>query len=110
MSLENVEKFYEVLKTDAAMAASLKQQVEPLAQDLPKAAGLIAEFACSKGYEFTKEELAAFENEAQELNAEELDQVSGGFPNNVCILSGFGKGETPWSKCKIIGGGLSFPL
>ena len=111
MSIENVQKFYEELKSNKALADEIKARSEHLGpEDAKKAFELAVEFGKEKGFDFTIEELVAFEKQAQELSPEELEAVNAGFDMNICVAIGFGWGETPWSKCKVIGGGLSCPL
>ena len=111
MSMDNVRKFYEELKSNKALCDEIKARSEHLGPEYAKKAfELAVEFGKEKGFDFTIEELVAFEKETQELSPEELEAVNAGFDMNICVAIGFGWGETPWSKCKVIGGGLSCPL
>lgn len=110
MSKENVQKFYELLKNDSAIADELKNIVaEKNINEPEKAVALIVEFSAEKGFDFTGEDLAEFELEnQQELTPEELEKINaagGGY----CLGLGFGWNEgygIGWTKCTIIGKGL----
>ena len=110
MSKENVQKFYELLMNDTAVAEELKNITAGKDIDVPeKAAALVAEFAAGKGFEFTAGELAQFEQENQrELTPEELEKINaagGGY----CLGLGFGWSEgygIGYTKCSVIGKGI----
>ena len=105
MNKENVNKFYEALKSDNAMAEELQKQGEAIAQKTAQsAAELVVKFAKEKGYEFSVEDLKAFETEAQELEKDDLDKINAA--TSVCLVIGFGWGDTSRNKCRVIGGGL----
>ncbi len=76
MSKETVKKFYEVLKNDKAMVEELQQQAAVEEKTQENVAALVVRFAASKGYEFTIEDLKAFETEVQELGVDDLDKVN----------------------------------
>ena len=110
MSKENVQKFYELLMNDKAVAEELKNIAagKDIA-DPEKAAALVVEFAAGKGFDFTAGELAQFEQENQrELTPEELEKINaagGGY----CLVLGFGWSEgygIGYTKCTVIGKGL----
>ena len=110
MSKENVQKFYELLMNDKAVAEELKNIAagKDIA-DPEKAAALVVEFAAEKGFDFTVGELAQFEIEnQQELTPEELEKINaagGGY----CLGVGVGWGEgygIGYTKCTIIGKGI----
>lgn len=94
MSKESAEKFYVFLQQDAAVVEELKNAAEGI-DSMEKAMGLIIEFAKSKGFDFTAEDLAAFEQEAQkELSLDELDQINAGAIAGCCIIGGGTGGES----------------
>ena len=111
MSKENVQRFYELLMNDKAVAEELKNTA--VGKDIAepeKAAALVVEFAAGKGVDFTAGELAQFEQENQrELTPEELEKINAAGAGGYCMLVGFG-----WNygygigvtKCSIIGIGL----
>jgi predicted ribosomally synthesized peptide with nif11-like leader len=108
MSKENVQKFYELLKQDPAVVNDLQKAVE-VADNTEKAACCLVEFAGSKGFDFTVDELAQFEVEnRKELTPEELEKINaagGGY----CLGVGAGWGEgygLGYTKCFIIGKGI----
>jgi hypothetical protein len=110
MGKENVQKFYELLMNDKAVADELQNIAA--GKDIAgqeEAATLIVEFAAGKGFDFTAGELAEFEQENQrELTPEELEKInaSGG---GYCLGLGFGWSEgygIGWTKCSVIGKGL----
>ncbi len=113
MSKESVKKFYEALKGDNAMVEELQKQADTVKEKSPEnAAALVVKFAAAKGYDFTAEDLKAFEAEAQEISADELAKVqASGGKGGVCIAIGLGwgglhctdKGDT---VCYIIGLGF----
>ena len=78
MSKENVQKFYELLMNDKAVADELQNIAA--GKDIAgqeEAATLIVEFAAGKGFDFTAGELAQFEQENQrELTPEELEKIN----------------------------------
>ena len=110
MGKENVQKFYELLMNDKAVADELQNIAA--GKDIAgqeEAATLIVEFAAGKGFDFTVGELAQFEIEnQQELTPEELEKINaagGGY----CLGLGFGWGEgygIGYTKCTIIGKGI----
>ena len=110
MGKENVQKFYELLVNDTAAAEELKNMAVGKDIDNPeKAAEMVVEFAAGKGFEFTAEDLAQFEQEnQQELTPEELEKISaagGGY----CLGLGFGWSEgygIGYTKCTVIGKGI----
>ena len=108
MSKENIQKFYELLKQDPAVVNDLKKAVEG-ADNTEKAACCLVEFAGSKGFDFTVDELAQLELEnRKELTPEELEKINaagGGY----CLGLGFGWSEgygIGYTKCTIIGKGI----
>ena len=110
MSKENVQKFYELLMNDKAVADELQNIAA--GKDIAgqeEAATLIVEFAAGKGFDFTAGELAEFEQENQrELTPEELEKIDaagGGY----CLGLGFGWSEgygIGYTKCSVIGKGI----
>ena len=110
MSKENVQKFYELLMNDTAVAEELKKIAAGRdIADPEKAAVLVVDFAAGKGFEFTAGELARFEQENQrELTPEELEKINaagGGY----CLGLGFGWSEgygIGYTKCTVIGKGI----
>ena len=102
MAKENVIKFYEQLKADKASAEALKKAVAGATLDATIA------FARERGFEFSREDLAAAEADAtKELSPEQLDQVAAG---SVCFGMGFGwGGKRAWSYCWVIGAGFARP-
>ena len=110
MSKENVQKFYELLMNDKAVAEELKNIAagKDIAEP-EKAAALVVEFAAGKGFDFSAGELAQFEQENQrEISPEELDKINaagGGY----CLGLGFGWNEgygIGYTQCTIIGKGI----
>ena len=111
MSKENVQKFYELLMNDTAVAEELKKIAAGRdIADPEKAAALVAEFAAGKGFEFTAGDLAQFEQENQrELTPEEMEKINAAGAGGFCLLIGWGWNEAygaGWTKSSIIGGGL----
>ena len=111
MSKENVQKFYELLMNDQAVAEELKNTA--VGKDIAepeKAAALVVEFAAGKGVDFTAGELAQFEQENQrELTPEELEKINAAGAGGFCLVIGWGWNEAfgaGWTKCSVIGGGL----
>lgn len=105
MTTGNVEKFYEALKSNPAMAEELKTCSDELnRQAAQKAFEMMAEFARKNGYEVTVEDLKDYEAGAQELSEKELEQVNAA--TSVCLVIGFGWGDTDRNRCRVIGGGL----
>lgn len=71
MSLEEVKRFAEAVKKDDALQKELK------AKGGDEAA--VADFAKSKGFDFSADELKGFAAEKKgELSEEQLDKVAGG--------------------------------
>ena len=111
MSKENVQKFYELLMNDTAVADELKNIAagKDIA-DPEKASELVVDFAAEKGFEFTAAELAQFEQEIlQELSPDELEKITAAGAGGFCLVVGWGWNEAygaGWTKCSIIGGGL----
>ena len=110
MSKENVQKFYELLMNDTAVADELKNAAggKDIA-DPEKAAAVVVDFAAGKGFDFTAAELAQFEQDNQrELTPEELEKITaagGGY----CLGLGIGWNEgygIGYTKCTIIGKGI----
>lgn len=92
MSRESVQKFYELLQRDAAVVEELKKAGEGV-ETAENAVAVVAAFAKEKGFEFTAEDLAAFEQESQkELSLEELDKINGG-GWGACFIAGGGEGD-----------------
>ena len=110
MSKENVQKFYELLMNDKAVAEELKNIAAGQNIAVPeKAAVLVVDFAAGKGFDFTARELAQFEQDNQrELTPEELEKINaagGGY----CLGLGFGWSEgygIGYTKCTVIGKGI----
>ena len=110
MSKENVQKFYELLLNDTAVAEELKKIAAGRdIADPEKAAVLVVDFAAEKGFDFTTRELAQFEEADQrELTPEELEKINaagGGY----CLGLGFGWSEgygIGYTQCTIIGKGI----
>lgn len=89
MGKENVLKFYELLQQDAAVVEELKKAGEGI-DSAEKAVALLIDFAKGKGFDFTAEDIAAFEENMQrELSPEELDMINAG----------------AWGFCLGLGGG-----
>ena len=111
MSKENVQKFYELLMNDKAVAEELKKIAagKDIAEP-EKAAAMVVEFAAGKGFDFTAGELAQFGQENQrELAPEELEKINAAGAGGFCFVIGWGWNEAfgaGWTKCSIIGGGL----
>ena len=111
MSKENVQKFYELLMNDTTVADELKNiAVDKDIADPEKAAALVIDFAAGKGFDFTAEELAQFEQDNQrELTPEELEKINAAGAGGFRLLIGWGWNEAygaGWTKCSIIGGGV----
>lgn len=105
MSTENVQKFYEAIKNDAALAGELQSATKEFNCEVEKKAlDLVVEFAQKKGYSFTAEDMKAYETEAKELSEEELEGVNAGA--SVCLVIGLGWGDTDRNRCRVIGCGL----
>lgn len=105
MNTTAVQKFYEALKADRTLAEELKGRSDELNREAArKAFEMMAEFARSKGYDITVDDLKVYETDTQELSADELDQVSAA--TSVCLVIGFGWGDTDRNRCRVIGGGL----
>ena len=98
MAKENVIKFYEQLKADKASAEALKAALASAKPaDKDAAAGTLIAFAKARGFEFSREDLAAAEAEAtQELTTEELDKVAAG---GFCWIIGGGWGAHEENGC-----------
>ena len=111
MSKENVQKFYELLTQDAAVVEELKKAVEGV-DSAEKATAAVIDFATAKGFVFSAEDLAGFEQENQkELTPEELDNIVGG-NWGACIIIGVGDGNAGgdwgYSSCKYVGVGIGY--
>ena len=111
MSTENVKKFYELLTQDAAVVRELKKAVEGI-ESAEKAIPAVVEFGKTKGFVFSAEDLAGFEQENQkELTSDELENIVGG-AWGACLLVGVGNGNAggEWgvSMCKYVGVGLGY--
>jgi predicted ribosomally synthesized peptide with nif11-like leader len=112
MSKENVRKFYELLVNNLDVADELKNSVVVRGEaEAEKTVAQIIGFAAEKGFDFTGEDLAAFELEnQQELTPEELEKINaagGGY----CLGLGFGWNEgygVGYTKCTAVGKGLGF--
>lgn len=70
MAKENITKFINKYAADEALREKLNG----------KSADEVVAVAREQGYEFSKEELAAYRNQVMELNPEQLDQAAGGSP------------------------------
>lgn len=65
----------------------------------------IIPFAKSKGYEFTIEDMIAFEDEAiKELSPEELEFIDAGLSVGVCFFLGVGVLALTSGSCLLLGG------
>lgn len=112
MSKENVQNFYEFLQQNPATVEEMEKAAE--GSECPeKARAFVIEFAKGKGFEFTAEDLAAFEEESQkELSLEELEKINAG-AWGFCILLGIGWGDSEgggrnWCRVIGIGGGVGW--
>lgn len=80
MSKETVEKFYNMLKSDAGEAEAFERAVvaaDPKTKE--EAAVAVIAFAKERGFEFTYDDLKAFANASvAEMTPEELDKLFGG--------------------------------
>ena len=102
MHKENVRKFYEALKNDKTMVEELQKRGEAVVTpNAQSAAELVVKFAAEKGYEFSVEDLKAFEAEAQELGKDDLDKINAA--ESLCLVIGFGWGDTRRNRCRVIG-------
>ena len=54
--------------------------------------------------DITADDLKEYETQAQELSAEELEEVNAG--RSFCIAIGLGWGDTNYSFCRVLGLGL----
>ena len=111
MSKENVQKFYELLTQDAAVAEKLKKAVEGI-DSAEKAVAAVIELGKAEGFIFSAEDIAEFEQENQkELSPDELENIVGG-AWGACLLIGVGDGNAggEWgvSLCKYVGVGLGY--
>ncbi len=108
MSKENVKAFYEALKADKAMAADLQKACEGITE-ADKAVEAVIAFGKAKGFDFTADDLKAFESEAQELNAKDLDKVNAADGGGFCIGLGVGMGTAVGAgatTCTLLGLGV----
>ncbi len=77
MSKENVEKFYEALKNSKAMVDEWNKLADSAdSKTSEKSVAQLVHFAATKGYEFTAEDLKAFNSETRELEADDLNKVN----------------------------------
>ncbi len=105
VSKETVKKFYEELKSNKAMVEELQKQADSVKEKSPEnAAALVVKFAAARGYDFTAEDLRAFEAEIQELGSDDLDKVNAAW--SFCWLLGWGWGDTKRSMCRGLGAGV----
>ena len=110
MSKENIQKFYELLMNDKAVADELKNIAAGKGiADSENTVALVVDFAAEKGFAFTAGELTQFEQDKQrELTPDELEKINaagGGY----CLGLGFGWNEgygIGYTKCTIIGKGI----
>lgn len=110
MGKDSVKNFYEFLKKDASSVEELKKATKGV-DTAEKATEVVISFAKSKGFEFTAEDIAEFEQDSQkELSLDELDKINAaGF--TICFGVGFGnsdKGDV--NCCKIVGVGIGVTL
>lgn len=110
MSIENVKKFYNVLKgdQDAAERFTLAMESAKL-NSMEEGFDFVTKFAAEKGYDFSVADLKAAEESARELSVEELDNVNaaGGF----CWIIGFGTPSSEKESCHVcnkVGAGFGF--
>ena len=108
MSKETVQKFYEMLMQTPDAVEALNKATEGV-ESAKNAACILIEFAKNRGFDFSIEDLAAFEQKNQrELTPEELEKINaagGGY----CLGVGVGWGEgygIGYTKCTIIGKGI----
>lgn len=98
MSIENVKKFYDVLKGDREAAERFILAMESAKlNSMEEGFDFVAKFAAEKGYDFSAADLKAAEESARELSVEELDNVNaaGGF----CVFIGFGTPSSAQETC-----------
>jgi flagellar biosynthesis/type III secretory pathway protein FliH len=108
MSKENIQKFHEMLmQTPDAVEALNKATIG--AKSVEDAAGILIEFAKDKGFDFSIEDLVAYEQDKQqELSPEELEKINaagGGY----CLGIGLGWSEgygIGYTQCTAVGKGL----
>jgi predicted ribosomally synthesized peptide with nif11-like leader len=80
MSVDNIEKFGEAVKNDAALQDELKAAGSDLAK--------IVSIAASKGFDFTEEELKEYSAKKKgEMSDEDLEKVSGGGLAAVSVVA-----------------------
>ena len=127
---QNVQKFVELLQTDAAVQEKIKTKAENYAGDQTEEAifrDLVAPAAEEAGFQFSFEEYKEYRDYlaqgTQSLDLNEMDQVTGGSKGaygtgvNLCIGIGIGagyvqseedRGGTGGMLCFVIGaGGMS---
>ena len=111
--MENVKKFYEFLKNDPAAGQELQDKFQKIKKtDANAAMTALIEFATQKGFVFTAEDLKQFEESAQVLSDDELQQVSAG-AWGLCFTAGVGWGSATdgikaGTDCYGIGFGMGF--
>jgi hypothetical protein len=112
--MENVKKFYEALSKDEAMksrAEALNTKYKGAIPDESAVTAEIATFAKSEGYDFSIEELIAYNRgSAKEIPDDALLAVAGGAYQPyrcVCAIGGGGMGSEggPFCSCVINGMG-----
>ena len=116
MAIENVKAFYEALETDTELQAKINAADAAYTGDVDDkvaaAAAIILPIAKEAGFDFTAEELNAYESKAAssdeefEFSEDELEAVAGGYA--ICFFIGFGKSKNKNSGalCKHIGFGF----
>ena len=98
MAQENATKFYELLKSDEALQAKIREATAAYdgAKDDEKAVfeAVIAPLAAEAGLPFTYEEGFAFATAERNLTDEELDAVAGG--RHFCYFVGGSSKPEDW--------------
>ena len=110
MPAENVKAFFEALSKDGVLQKALREKELAYTGAKENREAVVAEVlipvANEAGYDFTLEDLKAFEKSMQvegELAEDELEAVAGGGMNwGVCVFWGLGGG----SSCIVVGGGF----
>ena len=108
MPAENVKAFFEALSKDGVLQKALREKELAYTGAKENREAVVAEVlipvANEAGYDFTLEDLKAFEKSMQvegELAEDELEAVAGGGMNwGLCLLGGIGGGG---ESCFVIG-------
>lgn len=114
MAENNVSKFEELLRTDEALQAKLKELSEAFTGDATDEQAIfdatIGKLAAEAGLPFTLEEGRAFALADRKLSDEELDAIAGG--GGACYFVGYSTepeaecGSAEFHACAYVGVGI----